>query len=373
MSNPPKCTLVLSNIPRTFTLGIDLQFFNSNDLLKGIKLIPKGLHVFHYQPDQNSIRTGFYFEAKENEVIICYWDAKEEKLLVGGDEVGELNITKEMTKLPEYYSFMIVYPEQESSLTKWQSLVSHLSSSQLQYVLPRGNSIDSTLTSTQENNLLLQTLHQSAELRTMAPSKDPILNSVIDQSDLELKYTPIEMKDSIRPNSTPQEKTIDGLDKSWYLGHLLKTQYNTSQHTILGETQLCYLNFIIFANHSSLQQWLKLQHIISNCSEIIISQMPMYQSFLHLMILQYENLPQEYFQEFIEVKFIKKSIAELELNCKEQNLHSLVKLIWNWKDVLREKFYVNFDKSSRFGNDILDDYDLSDEFDEDGPVVVEEF
>lgn len=375
MSTPPQCTFVLSNIPSTFTLGIDLQFFNSNDLLKGIKLIPQGLHVFHYQPDQNSIRTGFYFEAQDHDVIICYWDSKEEKLLVGSEEVGELNITKEMDKLPEYYSFMIAYPEPEqTSLSTWKALTSHLSLSQLEYVLPKGNTIDSTLTSTQENNHLLQTLHQSAQIRTSTPSKDPILNSIIDQSSNEVKYTEIDLRQSIRPNSTASEKTKDGIDKSWYLNHLLTTQYNTNRHTLLGEIQLTYLNFLIFANHASLQQWLKLQHVLCHCDDILRMKMELYQSFLELMCVQYENLPEEYFNEFVEDKFMRKCCIELEWGCKENNLHVLVKLVWKWKDVLRERFGLSFENRGASGLDFDDDFDEDEEDDdEDGPIVVEDF
>lgn len=333
MNTPPRTTIIFSNIPQDWLVGIDLQFFNTNHILKGIKLVPDGIHIVHFAKDQSSIRHGFYINAKEGDVIICYWDEKDEKILVD-DEIGELNITKEMSKLSDYYSFMISYPPDP----EWKKLTQYINFGQVNYILPRGKRIDSVLTSSDENNLLLDALQKSATSRNL--TQDPIINSIIDQSDEEIKYTLIDLNKTIRPDGSASEKTKDSLDKSWFLNQLLVSGYNSNEEMLLSEFQQAFLNMIIFANYSSSIQWLKFIKVIMNCKEILNGRLIFFEKFLDVLIVQFGKFQEDYMDEFISEDFLDTTISELEYTVKEQELRPLIKKTIELKNLLLVKFGI---------------------------------
>jgi len=350
MNSPPRTTIIFNNIPSDWIVGIDLQFFNTNHILKGIKLIPDGIHIIHFAKDQSSIRHGFYINAKEGDVIICYWDEKEEKMLID-EEIGELNITKEMSKLSEYYAFMISYPPDAD----WKKLTKYINYGQVSYILPRGKRIDSVLTSTDENNLLLETLHKNAESRNLA--KDPIINSIIDQSDEEIKYTLIDLNKTIRPNGNAAERTKDSLDKSWFCKQLLASGYNSNEDMLLSEFQQAFLNMIIFANYSSSIQWLKFIKIALNCKELLKEKCHFFEKFLEVLYLQFQKFQEDYMDEFISEDFLDTTISEFEYTVKEMELRPLIKRIIDIKVLLTEKFGISI-------KGLIED-------DEEAPVIVD--
>jgi A1 cistron-splicing factor AAR2 len=333
MSRPPQTTVIFSNFPNDWIVGIDLQFFNTNSILRGIKLIPDGVHIVHFAKDQASIRSGFYINATESQVVILQWDSSSEKMLVN-EEIGELNVSKELSKLPEYYPYMINYPKDEY----WDNLTEYISWKQLEYILPKNQYIDSVITSTDENNLLMETLKKSAKNRNLA--NDPIVNSIIDQSDEEIKYSLIDLNETIRPNSTSEEKTKDALDKSWFLEQMLIKNYSSNYRLLLSEFQLSFLNMIIFANYSSSIQWLKILRILLNCAEIVPQQEGLFSAFLDLLYIQFLKFPDEYVDQFIEEDFLKVSISEFDYKLREMNLHKLVKKVISLKSLLSESFGI---------------------------------
>lgn len=331
--NPPLGTVVFDCVPSGWLVGIDLQFFNTTSVLKGIKLIPDGVHVIHFAQDQSSIRSGFYVNVKEGDVIIISWDDKQEKLRIN-EEIGELNVSKELSKLPDYYLYMIKYPDDKD----WFELVKFIDFNQVEYILQKRCYVDSVLTSTDENNLLLDVLTKSSKNRNLV--KDPIINSIIDQSSEEMRYSIIDLNNTIRPNSSIQEKTVDSLDKSWFLNQLLIVNYNSNYKLLLSELQLGYLNMIIFANYSSSIQWLKIIRTLLNCKEIIVEKFELFNSFLNLLYFQFMKFPDEYMDQFIDEEFLIRSISEFEYTIKELNLHKLVKVLINLKHLLNSKFGI---------------------------------
>lgn len=334
MNTPPRTTVIFSNIPNGWLTGIDLQFFNTNNILKGIKLIPDGIHILHFAKDQSSVRHGFYINAKEGDVIICYWDEEKEKILVD-DEIGELNVSKELSKLSDYYSYMISHPPDP----EWKKLTEYINFGQVNYILPRGKRIDSVITSSDENNLLLDALQKSAQSRDLA--RDPIINSIIDQSDEEIKYTLIDLNKTIRTDGGPAEKTKDSLDKSWFLKHLLVSGYNSNEELLLSEFQQAFLNMVIFANYSSSIQWLKFIRVMLNCKEILQEKTWFFETFLDILNYQFQKFQEDYMDEFISEEFLASTISEFEYTVKEQEIRPLIKKIIDLKNLLTMKFGIS--------------------------------
>lgn len=355
MSRPPKTTVIFSNVPSDWIVGIDLQFFNSNAVLRGIKLIPDGIHVVHWAPDSSSVRSGFYFEAKEASVNVIYWDSANEKMLIN-EEIGDINVVKEIDGLSQSYPFMIAYPEDDT----WSSLTRFIEFRQVNYMLPgTSNVMDSVLTSTDENNILLDAIKRGAEQRgTGNLANDPIVNSIIDQTEEEIKYTPIDLSKTVRPNSTPEEKTHDGIDKSWYLNNLITVAYNGNESLLLGEFQLAYINTIIFANYSSAMHWLKFLRVLFYCQDATKQKVAFFEKLLTTLCVMLEKFPEEYADEFVDHDFFEVSLAEFEFTVKDLNLHKLVKKVIDIKNVLLARFSINV-------QGIVEDEE------DDGPVIVE--
>lgn len=346
---PPLTTLIFDNLPAGWTVGIDMQFFNTNSVLKGLKLIPDGIHVVHWAQDPSSVRTGYYFSAKEDLTIVLYWDADNETMLVG-DEVGELNIRKQVGRLGEYFPYMVAYP---GDRTVWKGLTRHVKWPQVEYILSKCR-VDSVMTSTDENNLLLKTLQQHSKDRNIA--NDPIVNSIIDQSDVELKFTMIDLDRTTRPDSSPEDKTKDGLDKSWFMNQLLVSGYNNSDEKLLGEFELAFVNMVIFANYSCSTQWLKIIRIALDCKELVQQRQSLFEKLLTQLCTMFEHFPEEYVEEFIDESFLEMYIGEFDYTVKDLGLHKLVKLVITLKAIL----------SARFGIEV---HGLVED-DEEDPVVV---
>ncbi|ODV71113.1 U5 snRNP complex subunit AAR2 CYBJADRAFT_51757 [Cyberlindnera jadinii NRRL Y-1542] len=350
MSRPLRTTIVMDNIPSDWIIGIDFNFFNSNSILRGIKLIGQGLHVVHWAQDSSSIRSGYYFNAQEGDVLVMYWDTANETMLIG-DEVGEVNIKRHMESLSQYYPYMVGYP---NGVSQWLRQVRHLKWNQVEYILPHGR-IDSVVTSTDENNLLLKTLQSYSKNKNI--SNDPIVNSIIDQSDVELKFTLIDLSSQIRPNSSPEQKTKDSLDSSWFVRTLLVTGFNNNEDSLMGEFELAYVNMVIFANYSCSVQWLKIMKVMLNCKELVSERVSLFDKFVSQLYAMFEQFPEEYFTEFVDDSFLETNVGEFDFTVKELGLHALVRKVIDLKQLLSLRFGVVI-------QGLVED-------DEDGPVIVD--
>jgi len=164
----------------------------------------------------------------------------------------------------------------------------------------------STSTSKEENELLLKTLHQSAQQRHHQAdvTEDEIIKSLVDQHAEELSFTYIDLKKTWKVGSTGRELTNQSLDKSWYLNHLLVTEYK-GDNQFLGEFQLAYTLMIIFANFSGCQQWKKQLELILRCRKDLVDHPGRFIEFLTIVYHQIKMCPAEYIDEFLERPFLE--------------------------------------------------------------------
>lgn len=76
---------MLLDVPTGTEFGIDYNSWNVGPMFKGVKMIPPGLHFVFYSATgadgkQSAPRTGFFFEAKPQQVIVKRWNPDTEDL-----------------------------------------------------------------------------------------------------------------------------------------------------------------------------------------------------------------------------------------------------------------------------------------------------
>lgn len=414
-SKPPLTTLILDGLPaeaNNWLLGIDSQFFLANQLLRGIKSIPNGIHLFHYSiptelsNDPNkpsvaaislSIRHGFWFECIEEDIFVLRWDSDEEKLIMSNprepsDDEEQLNHTKIIDQLGDIYSLLIEYPE---NFTNWSNnLVSYIDFEILLEFLPyEGDNeiytkdINTMTPSKEENIVLIDTLNK----------KDPDAR-IPDQTNNELKYTIIEFRKKRTDEETDntqkiQNITKDYLDKSWYLEEI----FGHDHELLFGELQLSFLNFVILGNFCSGLQWLNILKLLLQCEQFIKQNQSFSLNFLKVFEHQLNLLPPEYlFNGNEEVKEDGFNLIDLQAYVKVMENFSrgvFLESSWNNGDccgrmklggmIIEKWINIKIIHKSRFGIDLnalkependgdFEVYNLSDydENDEDAPAIV---
>lgn len=406
-SKPPQTTLVFENLPNEANLnlwlmGIDTQFFNINNIFRGIKLIPAGIHLFHYSipPDNGNIkdnelpsetiissssRLGFWFDCKDNDVLILRWDDALERLNIINPHKDEeqLNYTKCLNSIGDIYSYMVSYPE---DALKWlNTSISYIDFEVIQEFLPCDNDmysgdITSMMPSKEENMVLLDALEK---VNPQASS------SLEDQSDKELRYTIIQFKINKENTESVEEVTENYLDKSWYLSQL----YGNDIELMFGELQLSFINFVILGNFCSGLQWLNIIKLILMSKNFMKSSQKVALDFLTIFQHHLDKLPKEYLiddlalnnlldlQTYVSVlenfarDMFPKDTWDLNGCCGKMKLSGFIKEKWHRiLEINKSKFNIDFEKldKNRTDENQIEVYDLNDydENDEDAPAIV---
>lgn len=396
MSIPPTTTIIFKGLPRdteNWLVGIDTKFFTVNQLLRGLKLVPLGVHLIHYsipwksdETTESSIRYGRFLDC-QNEVVILHWNQQHEKFdfIDSSMEEEALNFSKYMAELGEDYQFTIEYPE---NFKLWKKLISHLDMDLIQEFVPYSytrytDEINTITPSKEENMVLLDQLQQRDPIRTYE-----------DHNTSEFAYTIIEFKKQ-RPQTFLENEgkdltqvTKDYLSKTWYFDSL----FGHDLDVFLGEFQLSFILFVVLGNFCSGLQWLNLLRLLLMCKSFMIDHKTFTYNFVQIFQLQLETIPAEYVGDTISLTSAvdTKSFVDIIENfvrdvfipnewagdcCGKMKLNGMILEKWdNILDIINEKFNLNL---RSLGKVAVDDekfevYDMKDydEDDEDAPAIV---
>lgn len=275
MSRPKQTTILLdANIPwdvdKGDLVGIDTQFASSGALLRGFKLIPSGVHLFHYS--RNDIRYGTWFECTDGDIYFARWVQEDEEVKFVNLKTEPLNLSKSLDTIGETYGMMMEYPE--SSRT-WSQLTGYMDSEILQIFLP-GSLEVSTSTSSFEETMVLNEALNAGDKNVHTERNDYI------------KYTVVQFKKN--RSDGINNITQDYLDKTWYLEEL----YGDDTDLVLAELQLAFVNFIVLANFCSGYQWVQLIKLVLMSPKWIGRRLSWFVKFLQLLAAQLEKLPPEF-------------------------------------------------------------------------------
>lgn len=395
MSRPPATTIIIDDLPGkldNWLIGIDTQFFNMSRAFKGIKLIPAGLHLVHFTiPGENngskesqedvhksSLRHGYWFECKEGDVFYMYWDKKSETFNFINENVEEeqLNYSKALGSLGEYYNYMISYPE---DIAKWKSLTNNTDLELLTEFLPTINGFCLI-------NTMLSSKEEKIALENALKAKDANYNR-LEQDEEEINFTIIDFKSRSSTHENIEEVTNNYLDKSWQFDKL----YNDDYTIALAELEIAYINFIIIGNFCCNVQWLNLLKFLLMCSKLMTTNKSFTLNFLNLFLSQLTHIPLDYINEnaMVNMKYYVQIMEnfvhdifspELWVGsdcCGKLKMNGLI--TDRWQKILqlnKLRFNLDIDKlKGTYDDDNMEVFDINDLHDyngddEDLPAIV---
>lgn len=348
MSRPPQTTLVLANASGLSIVGIDTQFFMANELIRGIKVIPNGHHLFHYSESTESgeaMRYGQWFHCNDGDIITV--DFSEDSC------VFTYNVNPTPT-LSADYAYMVAYPE---NIEVWTKLTKYVDSEAIWEYCPHSNVPISTATPLKEENMvLLETLR----------SRDAS-QKYEDQSDKELKYTIVQFRlAGPRSRNDEVEVTQNSLEKSWYLEEL----FGHDHELLLAEIQISYVHFVILGNLCSCTQWLTLLKLVLMSARFLLGNLRFAVDFLALLLAQLDKLPVEYLNGLgVDVVDVKTYVEIME-NLSYVNINDDTRR--KIADLSKSKFGIDLSFHKNTDSDNFEVYDMNDydEDDEDAPAIV---
>lgn len=149
MGLPPSNTIVFINLPDNISIGIDTFYLNTGPTLRGIRLIPDGVHTLHWANTtggsviETSQRQGVFFgsQSKKSNVSTssssslstvygCTWDSNDEALRVipinetdinnnnnnnYGNNDGAFSYTRIQKEVSQWYEVMLTYEQLRSA------------------------------------------------------------------------------------------------------------------------------------------------------------------------------------------------------------------------------------------------------------------
>jgi A1 cistron-splicing factor AAR2 len=268
------CVLLL-DLPPNALGGIDLLSFTITPRFKGVKNLPPGLHfVFAASDSSLSVRHGAWFYvspgAGSPQVFIKRWNPQTEDLVA---ETSQTELLKWRANLGAVWKESLTPYRQtvqsgdtaeEDSVEEssdWGQLTSHISQSLLTRICGL-NPDHWALTSASS---AVQDLESIPGLEASNSQLHP---------EKELRFFPVDLKQTWRTGATGRERTEAAQDRSWALGDLLE-KHGISEDSrrrdveILGELQFCFLMVLTLNNNSCLEQWKRLLGLLLTCQTAV--------------------------------------------------------------------------------------------------------
>jgi len=187
-----------------------------------------------------------------------------------------------MVGLQSLNPYLTIVPppeEEEDNSPTWEDLISYITPSILTKVLPPNWSFTSQTASTNDD---------ATTTLSSLPSS---------QSEPNLRFTPINLKRTFNPRAIGRERTDQILDKSWYLGELLRGV--PDEGWLLGELQLSFLTVLYGNNFSGFETWKALFQVFCGCRSALREKERLFRGFLGVVRRQFDMCSEETFNEVI--------------------------------------------------------------------------
>lgn len=254
--------VLLLDLPPSALAGIDLLSFTTTPRFRGVKDLPSGWHfVFTGSSAAFSVRHGLWFRVQDShQLTVTRWHPQDESLSTVTDEAERLrwraNIGEVWEKgLTPYRQSSASKDEAQDLSGDWLQLTSYISDSLLRRIT-QGDSESLHLTSASSAT---QDLDEIPGLASSESKTHP---------EKELRFLPVDLKRTWRPDATGRERTDAAQDRSWALSSLMEAGNNHGDE-IIGELQFCFLVLLTLNNWSCLEQWKRLLALIFTCKTAV--------------------------------------------------------------------------------------------------------
>lgn len=315
-------TFILYDMPEHSEFGIDYNSWTTGPKFKGVKMIPPGIHFVYYSsqgPDSSTggIRTGFFHNFKQREVLVKKWDKYNEDIQLGVVSAEEQSRAE--SSLRELDQFLGPYPYE--SYKKWVSLTNHITEKLLSQLQPQCGTItsvtqfESPKSDSKTRQEAAEKQKDSSEVKSPSKSCLPNLTTV---AGTEMRFTEIP-KQRYPVGASPQEVTKHSMDSSYLLETLLKTVY-TSYNEILGEIQFAFICFLIGQVYDAFDQWKKLVHLLCSCESALNTHSELFMNFISMLHFQVHEIPEDFFVDIVSAdNFLTTTLQEFFSNLDEGN------------------------------------------------------
>ncbi|KAK3672980.1 hypothetical protein LTR78_007091 [Recurvomyces mirabilis] len=269
-------------------VGIDLLSFTTTPRFRGVKTLPPGLHfTFVGSSTAFSERHGIWFRIKQGAnapgipIFIAKWDCSTETLQAVTDQAEQLRWRANLGSiwqegLTPYRQTTAKDTEDESEeLVDWSKLTSHISDKVLSRIT--GSTSDSrSLSSGSSSKRDLEHIPGLSKAETEL------------QTDQELNFLPVELKQTWRQGATGRERTEAAQDRSWALSSLIN-EHCTDALEVVGELQFCFLMVLTLNNYSCLEQWKRLLNLLFTCHSAVVTRSQLFIEVIRALLLQLQH------------------------------------------------------------------------------------
>ncbi|KAK4553545.1 hypothetical protein LTR86_009341 [Recurvomyces mirabilis] len=281
--------LLLLDLPDKALAGIDLLSFTTTPRFRGVKRLPPGLHfTFVGSSTAFSERHGIWFRIKQDAntsgmpIFIARWDSSTETLQAVTDQAEQLRWRANLGSiwhegLTSFRQTTTKNTEDESleELIDWSKLTGHISDKVLSRIT--GSTSESwPLSSGSSSKRDLEHIPGLSKEETEL------------QTDQELNFLPVELKQTWRQGATGRERTEAAQDRSWALSNLIN-EHCADAPEVVGELQFCFLMVLTLNNYSCLEQWKRLLNLLFTCHSAAVHRSQLFIDAIRALLLQLQH------------------------------------------------------------------------------------
>ncbi|XP_019368595.1 PREDICTED: protein AAR2 homolog [Gavialis gangeticus] len=344
--------VVVLGVPEGTQLGVDYKTWSVGPRFRGIKMIPPGVHFFHYSSvdrrdaGASGPRTGFFLSLRRRDLRVLRWDPASEQVDLSPAPAEQSEAIQ--ANLLEMDPFLGPYPY--DTLKKWVSLSSCISEAVMQTLQPESGQVCAF----SEVLPVLAGTHAKDRAEQNRPPYDTECKSYAEglarlpemkpKAGTEIRFT--EVPTQMYPNgATPEEITRHNMDLSYALETVINKRYSSKPEDVLGELQFAFICFLIGNVYDAFEHWKKLLNLLCRSEDAIGKYQVLYTSLISVLYHQLSEIPPDFFVDIVSQDNFLTSTLQVffSYTCSTAMDRRLRKKAEKFKAHLTKKFKWDFD------------------------------
>eukprot|EP01138_Halocafeteria_seosinensis_P000968 gb/GECG01000991.1/.p1 GENE.gb/GECG01000991.1/~~gb/GECG01000991.1/.p1 ORF type:complete len:438 (+),score=66.17 gb/GECG01000991.1/:1-1314(+) len=336
--------LLCLNTPPGTRMGLDGYSWQAGPYFRGIKMIPPGMHYFHYSPTHRGGQqgesvapcTGFFFELQRGTIKVLQWDQDTEDFL-DESKLSAETVAQQQEAVRSLAHDRYLGPYSQENTQRWLKLSYFVTGDVLRRLEPVSGKIVSNNSGIEEAS----DTNAGAEEETFAERckhTDPERLKL--QLDRETKGFLKQARFSAGGNgsagtsiffsrirgvgqkSSSSEKTEYGVDTSFALASMLEEECKWNYRQYYGELQLAFIAFLLGESLESFEQWKRLVDMTCRAEKLLINEYgesgaapkrQFWEYVFGIIELHVQEMPEDFFMdELSKENFLGKSLSCLK-------------------------------------------------------------